>query len=102
MEVGEENVILNCDYDFDEEEAQQLEIKWYFRKDPAPFFQWIAGLPDSKESLKSYLYLLTREGEHIYLSFLYLQLSAFKWYLATNNRKFIQEQNWSQLYGWQE
>ena len=62
MEVGEENVILNCDYDFDEEEAQQLEIKWYFRKDPAPFFQWIAGLPDSKESLKSYLYLLTRRG----------------------------------------
>ena len=78
MEVGEENVILNCDYHFDEEEAQQLEIKyysdkvltkknwkylfqhcrWYFNKDPAPFFQWIAGLPDSKETLKSYLYLL--------------------------------------------
>ena len=95
MEVGEENVILNCDYDFDEEEAQQLEIKWYFRKDPAPFFQWIAGLPDSKELLKSYLYLLTREGgKHIYLSFiLYLQLSAFKRYLATNYWKFIQEQN---------
>ena len=49
VEVGEENIILNCDYHFDEEEAQQLEIKWYFNKDPAPFFQWIAGLPDSKE-----------------------------------------------------
>ena len=56
VEVGEENIILNCDYHFDEEEAAQLEIKWYFNKDPAPFFQWIAGLPDSKEPILSFLY----------------------------------------------
>ena len=72
VEVGEENVILNCDYHFDEEEAQQLEIKWYFNKDPAPFFQWIAGLPDSKESLKSYLYLLPKRRKHIYLLFFFI------------------------------
>ena len=48
VEIGQENIILNCDYNFDQEEAQQLEIKWYFNKDPSPFFQWIAGLPDAK------------------------------------------------------
>ena len=48
VEIGQENIILNCDYHFDQEEAQQLEIKWYFNKDPSPFFQWIAGLPDAK------------------------------------------------------
>ena len=62
VEVGEENVILNCDYHFDEEEAQQLEIKWYFNKDPAPFFQWIAGLPDSKESIKKLFIFILRGG----------------------------------------
>ena len=51
VEIGQENIILNCDYNFDAEEAQQLEIKWYFNKDPSPFFQWIAGLPDSRGSL---------------------------------------------------
>ena len=50
VEIGQENIILNCDYHFDQEEAQQLEIKWYFNKDPSPFFQWIAGLPDAKVS----------------------------------------------------
>ena len=51
VEIGQENIILNCDYHFDDEEARQLEIKWYFNKDPSPFFQWIAGLPDSKGGL---------------------------------------------------
>ena len=51
VEIGQENIVLNCDYNFDAEEAQQLEVKWYFNKDPSPFFQWIAGLPDAKEGL---------------------------------------------------
>ena len=51
VEVGSENIILNCNYHFEDDEAQQLEIKWYFNKDPSPFFQWIAGLPGSKPQL---------------------------------------------------
>ena len=50
-EVGSENIILNCNYHFVDEEAHQLEIKWYFNKDHSPFFQWIAGLPGSKPQL---------------------------------------------------
>ena len=57
VEIGQENIILNCDYHFDDEEARQLEIKWYFNKDPSPFFQWIAGLPDSKGGLHEKLKL---------------------------------------------
>ena len=56
VEIGQENIILNCDYHFDAEEAQQLEIKWYFNKDPSPFFQWIAGLPDSRASINVLLH----------------------------------------------
>ena len=44
VEVGSENVVLDCNYSFDEAEAEQLEVKWYFNEDPAPFFQWIAGV----------------------------------------------------------
>ena len=51
VEVGSENIILNCNYKFEDDEAHQLEIKWYFNKDPSPFFQWIAGLPGSKPQL---------------------------------------------------
>ena len=54
VEIGQENIVLNCDYNFDAEEAQQLEVKWYFNKDPSPFFQWIAGLPDAKEGLNGF------------------------------------------------
>ena len=75
--MGEENIILNCDYHFDEEEAQQLEIKWYFNKDPAPFFQWIAGLPDSKESIKSFLLHLLLGGKTFSISFSSHNIKSF-------------------------
>jgi len=51
VEVGQQGIVLNCNYHFDSHEAEQLEVKWYFNKDPAPFFQWIAGIPGSKPQL---------------------------------------------------
>ena len=47
VEVGSENVVLDCNYSFEPEEASELEVKWYFNEDPAPFLVWIAGRPES-------------------------------------------------------
>ena len=33
------HVILDCDYDLSETESSQVDVKWYFRDDPQPFFQ---------------------------------------------------------------
>ncbi len=44
LELGSLNeIVLDCDYDLREDERGQLEIKWYFNKNPAPFLQWIPG-----------------------------------------------------------
>ena len=51
VEVGSENVVLDCNYDYDVVEEAGLEVKWYFNHEPAPFFQWIAGLQDSQPQL---------------------------------------------------
>jgi hypothetical protein len=51
VEVGSENVVLDCNYNFEASEAEQLEVKWYFNEDPAPFFQWIAGVEGSQPQL---------------------------------------------------
>lgn len=37
------HVILDCDYDLRETEGAQVDIKWFFRDDPQPFFQWLPG-----------------------------------------------------------
>ena len=41
VELGEEDVVLNCDYEYEEREKLQLEVKWYFGDEPTPFFQWL-------------------------------------------------------------
>ena len=47
VEVGSENIVLDCPFTYTEEEADNIEVKWYFNESPAPFFQWIAGIEDS-------------------------------------------------------
>lgn len=37
------HVILDCDYDLRDTEGTQVDVKWYFRDDPQPFFQWLPG-----------------------------------------------------------
>ena len=51
VEKGSENIMLDCNFNYNESEADQLEVKWYFNQDPAPFCQWIAGRSDSKPQL---------------------------------------------------
>ena len=56
MESGKKNhVILDCDYDISSEsEGQQVDVKWFFRNDPEPFFQWLPGrAPQAKGNLFS-------------------------------------------------
>ena len=51
VEEGSENVLLDCNFHYNETEAEQLEVKWYFNSDPAPFCQWIAGRRDTRPQL---------------------------------------------------
>ena len=51
IEEGSENVLLDCNFQYNSSEAEQLEVKWYFNQDPAPFCQWIAGKTDTKPQL---------------------------------------------------
>lgn len=41
VELGSENILLDCDFDYDEDEKVQLDIKWYFNSEPSPFYQWV-------------------------------------------------------------
>ncbi|TRY71572.1 hypothetical protein TCAL_11968 [Tigriopus californicus] len=42
MENGTlDSAILECDYLLDERDRSSLEVKWYFRHDPVPIFQWV-------------------------------------------------------------
>ena len=40
VEVGSENVVLDCNYSFEDSEASELEVKWYFR---LPFCNGLLG-----------------------------------------------------------
>ena len=41
VELSPEDIVLDCDFDYDESEKSQLDIKWYFNDEPSPFYQWI-------------------------------------------------------------
>ena len=43
VELGSEDILLDCDFDYNESEKYQLDIKWYFNGEPSPFFQWVPG-----------------------------------------------------------
>ena len=47
VEEGEDQVVLDCPFTFTEEgeqeEEEQLELKWYFNDSPAPFYQGRQG-----------------------------------------------------------
>lgn len=36
-----EDIVLDCDFDYEESEAKQLVVKWYFNGDSTFFYQWI-------------------------------------------------------------
>ncbi|CAB4065292.1 unnamed protein product [Lepeophtheirus salmonis] len=46
IEVGTSDIELDCQYNYEEDEKVQLDIKWYFENDPSPFYQWVPGQMD--------------------------------------------------------
>ena len=42
---GSDEVILDCDYTLHQEDVDSLEVKWYFRHEARPFYQWIPPNP---------------------------------------------------------
>ena len=50
VELGTNNHIeLDCDYDYEDREKLQLDIKWYFNNEPSPFYQWVPGEMDKPQ-----------------------------------------------------
>ena len=45
------SAILDCDYTLDDRDKDSLEVKWYFRYDQAPIYQWIP--PDEPQVSRS-------------------------------------------------
>lgn len=41
VEAGSGDIVLDCDFEYTEEEKMQLDIKWYFNNEPEPIYQWI-------------------------------------------------------------
>ena len=35
------STVLDCVYNYTEEDKTSLEVKWYFRHDPSPVYQWV-------------------------------------------------------------
>ena len=43
IETGSE-LLLDCDFDYLEEEESQLDLKWYFNRSPIPVYQWVPSM----------------------------------------------------------
>ena len=57
MENGTETTaVLDCVYDIEESDRDSLEVKWYFRHDPSPVYQWIP--PQQPQVKTKYLHIL--------------------------------------------
>jgi len=41
VELGSENILLDCDFEYNADERVQLDIKWYFNSEPSPFYTWV-------------------------------------------------------------
>jgi len=43
VQVGQE-LLLDCDFSFDNEEEEELVVKWFFNASTTPFYQWVPAL----------------------------------------------------------
>ena len=41
--AGEE-LLLDCDFSYQESESSQLDLKWYFNSSPFPIYQWVPSM----------------------------------------------------------
>ena len=42
--LGGEELILDCDFSYQESESSQLDLKWYFNSSPFPIYQWVPSI----------------------------------------------------------
>jgi len=42
--LGGEELVIDCDFDYLEEEQDQLDLKWYFNSSPFPIYQWVPSM----------------------------------------------------------
>ena len=43
VETGDE-LMIDCDFDYLQEEESQLDLKWYFNRSPIPVYQWVPSM----------------------------------------------------------
>ena len=67
LQVGQQDIVLDCNYHFDSHEAEQLEVKWYFNKVWTIFAfyapRWARAIKIKKSSLGSSA-LLSMDRRH--------------------------------------
>jgi len=42
--LGGDPLTIDCDFDYQEEEQDQLDLKWYFNSSPFPIYQWVPSM----------------------------------------------------------
>ena len=62
VELSPEDIVLDCDFDYDESEKSQLDIKWYFNDEPSPFYQWIPSSRAKPQLIGETSFLLPRKS----------------------------------------
>jgi len=85
-EVGKE-FILDCNFNYTEDERDQIVVKWFFNKSKTPFYQWVPSLDigpqvisDKFSDLIDLSYSL--DGEDKYSEFRALRIPSMKLDLA--------------------
>ena len=43
IESGDQ-LTIDCDFDYLQEEESQLDLKWYFNRSPIPVYQWVPSM----------------------------------------------------------
>ena len=43
VKSGDE-LMIDCDFDYLQEEESQLDLKWYFNRSPIPVYQWVPSM----------------------------------------------------------
>lgn len=42
--LGGEELIIDCDFEYQQDEQDQLDLKWYFNSSPFPIYQWVPSM----------------------------------------------------------
>ena len=46
-----DTALLDCDYTLEDRDKETLEVKWYFKHNPSPIYQWIPPNPPQVSSI---------------------------------------------------